>query len=242
MDRLKQLIVRGDKVFRGSYNYYRHNNVYSEETFEVYRDRQDFSMAFYTDIHSRVATGELLTVQVDMKITKDFIPYSVKVVRALGKDIVTETYSYTKTNSMVLYTFQTKNESIEIQIPTNPKFHVATPAACSSMIFLKSKKEDTTSKNFYNLIQSENKWKYESEPIVKMIAMQRVGTGTENVIIDGHSVQATHYRLFEDSGDSKELPPALKVHVSKHATIPYIIKGDDGTRVQIKYLNDLDRD
>lgn|SRR5690606_1749273 len=242
MERLKQMIIRGDKVFRGSYNYYRHNNIYSEETFEVYRDRQDFGMSFFADIHSRVATGELLTVQVDMKITKDFIPGYVKVVRALGKDVVTETYTYTKTNSMVLYTFETKSESQELQIPTNPKFHVATPAACSSMIFLKSKKEDTTGKNFYNLIQSQNNWKYENEPLVKMIAMQRVGTGTENVVIDGHSVQATHYRLFEDTGDSKELPPAIKVHISKHATIPYIIKSDDGTRVQIKYLNDLDRD
>lgn len=236
------MIIRGDKVFRGSYNYYRHNNIYSEEVFEVYRERQDFGMSFFADIHSRVSTGELLTVQVDVKITKDFIPYSVKVVRALGKDVVTETYSYTKTNSMVHYTFETKNEFQEIQIPTNPKFHVATPAACSSMIFLKSKKEDTTGKNFYNLIQSENKWKYESEPLVKMVAMQRIGTGTENVVIDGHSVQATHYRLFEDNGDVKDLPPAIKVHISKHATIPYIIKSDDGTRVQIKYLNDLDRD
>tara|TARA_R110002049_G_scaffold27158_4_gene93654 strand:- start:397 stop:1125 length:729 start_codon:yes stop_codon:yes gene_type:complete len=242
MERLKQLILRGDKVLRGSYNYYRFNNIYSEETFEVYRDRQDLSIAFYADIHSRVATGELLTVNVDVKLSKEFVPTFVKVVRTLGKDMATETYTYQKSNSTVLYTFKTDSESEEAKIPISSKFHVATPAACSSMVFLKSKKEDTTSKNLYHLIQTDNKWKFEGVPEVKIIAMQRVGTGMENVVIDGHSVQATHYRLFEDNNDIVDSPPALKVHVSKHATIPYTIKSDDGTRIQIKFLNDLDRE
>ncbi len=242
MERLKQLILRGDKVLRGSYNYYRFNNIYSEEIFEVYRDRQDFSMSFYADIHSRVATGELLTINVDVKLSKEFVPTYVKVVKALGQDLATETYTYHKATSTVEYTFETENESEIATIPISSKFHVATPAACSSMVFLKSKKEDTTSKNFYHLIQTDNKWKYESVPQVKMIAMQRVGTGTENVVIDGHSVQATHYRLFEDNNDSVDMPAALKVHISKHATIPYTIKSEDGTRIQIKFLNDLDRD
>ncbi|PIP91856.1 MAG: hypothetical protein COW01_12005 [Bdellovibrionales bacterium CG12_big_fil_rev_8_21_14_0_65_38_15] len=242
MERLKQLILRGDKILRGSYNYYRFNNIYSEETFEVYRDRQDFSMSYYADIHSRVATGELLTVNVDVKLNKDFVPSFVKVVRSLGKDFATETYTYQKATSTVLYTFDTANESEEAQIPISSKFHVATPAACSSMVYLKSKKEDTTSKNLYHLIQTDNKWKFEAVPQVKIIAMQRVGTGTENVVIDGHSVQATHYRLFEDNNDIVDNPQALKVHISKHATIPYIIKSDDGTRIQIKFLNDLDKD
>lgn len=242
MERLKQMIIRGEKVLRGSYNYYRVNSVYSEETFEVYRDRQDFSVSFFSDIHSRVSTGELLTINVDVKLTKDFVPFYIKVIRALGKDVSTETYTYEKSASSLLYTFETEHESQEVQIPISSKFHVATPAACSSMVFLKSKREDTTSKNFYHLVQSDNKWKYEAVPQVKIIAMQRVGTGTENVVIDGHSVQATQYRLFEDDNDTTDNPPSLKVHISKHATIPYIIKGDDGTRIQIKFLNDLDRD
>lgn len=242
MERLKQLILRGDKILRGSYNYFRSNNIYSEETFEVYRDRQDFSMSYFADIHSRVATGELLTVNVDVKLNKEFIPTNVKVVRALGKDHATETYTYQKNTSTVLYTFETEDENVEEQIPISSKFHIATPAACSSMVFLKSKKEDTTSKNLYHLIQTDNKWNYESVPHVKIIAMQRVGTGTENVLIDGHTVQATQYRLFEDKNDIIDNPPALKVHISKYASIPYIIKSDDGTRIQIKFLNDLDKD
>tara|TARA_R110000868_G_scaffold226115_2_gene478596 strand:- start:1338 stop:2066 length:729 start_codon:yes stop_codon:yes gene_type:complete len=242
MDRLKQLVVRGEKVLRGSYNYFRFNNVYSEETFEVYRDRQDFAVSFYADIHSRVSTGELLTINVDMKLGKDFVPTYVKVVRALGKDHVTETYTYEKATASVDYTFDTEAESESARIPISSKFHIATPAACSSMAFLKSKKEDTTSKNFYHLIQSSNNWKYESVPAVKMIAMQRIGTGTESIVIDGHSVQATHYRLFEDDNNTVDSPAELKVHISKHATVPYIIKSDDGTKIQIKFLNDLDRD
>lgn len=243
MERLKQMSIKGDKVVFGSYNYYRHNNIYSEETFEVYRERQDNSLAFFSDIHSRVATGELLTVHVDIKATKEFIPSFVKVERALGEAFVTETYTYQKSNSTVIYTFQSKHETQELEIPTNPKFHVATPAACSSMLFLKSKKEDTTAKNFYNLIQSNNRWKFESEPIVKMVALQRVGTTTENIQIDGQTVPSTHYRMFEDiNADNKILPPAIKVFTSKFFTIPYIIRSDDGTRIQIKSLKDLDRE
>ncbi|MBH48314.1 MAG: hypothetical protein CME71_09120 [Halobacteriovorax sp.] len=242
MERLKQLVVRGEKVLRGSYNYFRFNNIYSEETFEVYRDRQDFSVSFYADIHSRVSTGELLTINVDVKLGKDFVPTYVKVVRALGKDHVTETYTFEKSSSSVEYTFETESESESAKIPISSKFHVATPAACSSMVFLKSKKEDTTSKNYYHLIQSSNNWKYDSVPGVKMIAMQRIGTGSENIVIDGHSVQATHYKLFEDDSDALDNQQSLKVHISKHATVPYMIKSDDGTKIQIKFLNDLDRD
>jgi TusA-related sulfurtransferase len=243
MERLKQMAIRGDKVVYGAYSYHRHNNIYSEEHFEIYRERQDHSLSFYSDIHSRVSTGELLTIHVDIKATKEYIPSFVKVARSLGKAVVVETYTYLKTNSMIEYTFDSEHESHKLEIPTNPKFHISTPAACSSMLFLKSKKEDTTTKNFYNLIQSSNKWKFEHEPATKMIAMQRVSTGTENIVIDGSTVQAIHYRMFEDTGaESKITPPSIKVFLSKFFTVPYIIRSDDGTKIQIKQLKDLDRD
>jgi hypothetical protein len=63
-------------------------------------------------------------------------------------------------------------------------------------------------------------------------------------MIDGHNVQAIHYRL----GDSETSPlevednnKFLNIHLSKFGAIPYGIRSDaEGVKVQIKYFNNLD--
>ena len=50
------------KVFRGAYNYLRNGNIFSEETFEVFKDRKEGTYSFESEMHSRVATGQLLTI------------------------------------------------------------------------------------------------------------------------------------------------------------------------------------
>ncbi len=48
------------KIFRGAYNYYRDGQVYSEETFEVFKDTKELNIVFQSQIWARVTTGELL--------------------------------------------------------------------------------------------------------------------------------------------------------------------------------------
>lgn len=237
---------RGDKVYRGAYRYFKGETVYCEEEFEVYKDRKELGLTFFANLTSRVATGELLSIYVDYQISKDFIPQKVLIEKSLGKDFVTEIYDFDKKKGHVDYLFITKKDKNHTQITCPPKFSITTPCACTSMLSLKTKKEDTTSKNYYQLISSRNNWKFEEGPYPSSMTLERVGLGTEGILIEGQTVQATVYRLFsgEDLEKAEDINalPTLKVYLSKFAAIPYQIKSQSGEKIQIKYLNNLDKD
>jgi hypothetical protein len=114
------------------------------------------------------------------------------------------------------------------------------------MLFLKLKKEDQTAKNFYSQICSENNWSFKGIPITKSVVIERIGLGTENIIVANNQVQATAYRVFDaediESKSKHEVAPNLRVYISKLDTIPYMIRSDDGIKIEIKYLNNLSKD
>jgi hypothetical protein len=235
-----------DKVFRGAYNYFRNDNIYSEETFDVYKDKKELTMTFVSQILSRVATGELLNINVEYTVNKNFLPHHVVIERALGKDYSRETYEHNVRKNILTYTFENKDDTHISELMTAPTFHITTPTSTTSSLFLKTKKFDQTSKNFYLLYSSTNQWKYETDPITQSIYMQRVSLTSESITIDGHNVEAIQYKLFEDIDEDENakkaviVPPSLRLYVSQHAAIPYVIKGDDGTKIQVKYFNDLE--
>lgn len=238
--------VKGEKVYRGAYKYLKGETVYCEEEFEVYKDRKELNLSFFAELHSRVATGELLTTYVDFQISKDYVPIKVLVEKTLGKEVVKEIYDFNKRTNVIDYLFISKKGEQHCQITTNPKFGIQTPAACTSMLFLRSKKEDTTAKNYFNIITSFNHWKFENEPSQQTIVLERAGSSQESMLIEGQSVQAIQYKMYNaeelSEAENQNLVEISKSYVSKHATIPYLVKSDDGIKIQIKYLNDLDKD
>jgi hypothetical protein len=242
----KDKYAKEDKIFRGAYNYFKNESIYSEEVFDVYRDRKELSSHFVSEVHSRVSTGELLIVNVDYTISKDFVPQLVVINRSLGNEKVQETYRFNSKKNTITYIFEGSDETVEKEIATAPKFHIATPTACTSMLFLRSKKYDTTSKNLYTVFSAYNQWRFNEEPKAKTIGIQRLSLTPERLNIEGHVVQATQYKMFEDHESLNEnepvLAPSLNVWLSQHMTIPYIIHSDDGNKVVIKYLNNLSKD
>lgn len=237
---------RGEKVYRGAYNYFKGETLYCEEEFEVYKDRKELGMTFFAEQVSRVATGELLTVYVDYTLTKDYIPQKLTVEKKLGELIVREMYDFNSRSNMVDYFFINKKGQEHKQIQVPPKFTISTPTASTSMLFLKTKKEDTSSRTYFSVLSSPNHWTFEKEPYQQTIAIERTALASETLNIEGHSVQATPYKLYDlkdlDKADDTDQVPFLTTQISKHATIPYIIRSEDGVRIQIKYLNDLDKD
>ena len=244
-------VKAGDKIFRGAYTFTRNTNVYCEEEFEVFRDKREMTHTFTSEQISRVSTGELLTISCIYKINKSFIPISVTVHRSLGTQTVVEDYYYDRIQTKLNYTFDNGTDKKSISISTSPLFTIATSAACTSMIYLRSKKVDTSGKNYFSLLTSSNMWEYEKEPEFKNIAVQKLTTTTENITIDGHTVSATQYKLMEDrpneeaSSKDKFVAPQddVRAWLSQHLAIPYAIKDDvGGTRIEIKYLTNLDKD
>jgi hypothetical protein len=240
---------RGTKIYRGAYEYSKNDNIYAEENFEVYRDPNDMGIHFVGQQMARVSTGEILRVNMDYIMTKDFIPMFVSVEKVLGKDHVKELYAFDQKRNCCLYEYESKTFKKQEELIVTPKFHISTPLACTSCTFIKSKKEDPTAKNLYLTLKSFNNWNYIDTPEMQVLTLQRMNLTSENITISGNTVQATKYKLFEEeqedlSNVKKKIinPPVIKVALSKYSAIPYSLQTSDGIKVQIKYLNDLEPD
>lgn len=231
-----------DKIYRGAFNYFRNENIYTEESFEVYRDKKEQSYHYISEAIVKVTTGEVLNLQVEYIVNKDYIPTFVSVNKIMGKETARETYEYNSRRNQLIYKFTNgKGEESTDEIVTAPKFHIATPTAVSSMLFLRSKKFDASGKNTFNVLVGFNQWEYKAKPFFKIVMLERANLTVEKMNIDGQNVQATQYRMFDDEADFKSVkePQHVKIFISQHGGIPYLIRTEDGTKIQIKYMNDL---
>lgn len=234
------------KIFRGAYTYLKNDQAFAEENFEVYKDNQELGMYFLSKLHSRVSTGELLSVDVTYNISKDYVPNFVMISRSLGKESVKEIYDFNPRKGLLTYLFINDEEEVKHEINTPPKFHITAPTACSSMLFLRSKKFDATSKNYYLFLSSRNQWAFEEMPKTSSISVQRISSTAEKLVIDNQNVQAVEYKLSEDENESdaqaakaQSAPPSIRIYLSPYVTIPYMLRTPDGAKVQIKFLNNL---
>lgn len=237
-----QIYLREDKIYRGAYNYFRNENVYAEETFDVYRNKKDLTQAFISEATIRLSTGEILKINVEYIINKDSVPTYVFVERAIGKEFAREVYTYNNKSNHLEYHFSSSQHGEKSDIiPIAPRYHITTPTTASSMVFMRTKKFDANGRNTYNILSGINIWEYKETPTFKIITLERASFSLEKIVIDGQSVLATQYKIFENQPDHHETKdlPHIKVFLSQHGTIPYIIKTDDGTKIQIKYFNDL---
>ncbi len=234
----------GEKILRGAFTFSRNNNIYSEESFEVYREKKTLSFSFYSEQISRVSTGELLTITSKYRINNDYIPLEVSIDRSLGSQNVKENYIFDPKYTYINYTFENSDGIQTAQISTQPKFFIATSSACTSMLCLRSKKLDTSGKNYYSFLTSKNMWQFTEDPAFKNVVIQRLSQTTENLKLEGSVLQGMRYKLTEGAADENAdiSPDNIKIWVSQHMTVPYLIEGSDGTKMQIKYLNNLDRD
>ena len=87
-------------------------------------------------------------------------------------------------------------------------------------------------------------WQFTEDPAFKNVVIQRLSQTTENLKLEGSVLQGMRYKLTEGAADENAdiSPDNIKIWVSQHMTVPYLIEGSDGTKMQIKYLNNLDRD
>lgn len=231
-----------DKIYRGAFSYFRNENSYAEENFDVYRDKKEQSYHYISEATVKVTTGEVLNLHVEYIVNKDFIPTYVAIEKIMGKEMTKETYEYISRRNHLLYKFiNSKKEEHIDEIATAPKYHITTPTAASSMIFLRSKKFDANGKNSFNILVAQNQWEYKEAPKFKNVIMERASISAEKMNIDGQNVQAVPYKMYDEETDFKNLkdPPHIKIYLSQHGAIPYLIRSDDGTKIQIKYMNDL---
>lgn len=236
---------KSDKIFRGAYNYYRNDNIYAEETFDVYFEKKENSYITVAESLARVATGEMLSIKVEYVVNKEYIPTFVSIEKNMGKEFAKEVFKYVTKRNHIVYTFDnSEGFHHEEEIITAPRYHIATPLASPSMLFLKSKKLDVSGKNSFNVLSTLNQWDFKDSPVFKNIIVERANLTTEKMNIDGQNVQATQYKLYDGEADFKNVkePPHIRIFLSQHGAIPYVLRADDGTKIQIKYFNNLNKD
>jgi hypothetical protein len=231
------------KVMRGAYKYLRNDTVYCEETFDLFKEKKENSYTFESELHSRVATGELLTMKNVYRLNKEYIPTFVMLERKLGENSIKEIYDYDPKKNVLKYSLLDKSGVYHDYIlTTSNKFFITTPSTCCSMVFLRSKKFDNTGNNHYTFWTSRNQWEFNEVPTITSVAIKKMSTSYEGISIEGNKLQALEYRLMKaQEDDSVENPDYVRIYISKHFTIPYMIKDDkSNTKIQIKFLNNLE--
>lgn len=236
------------KLYRGAYNYFSGDSLYAEESFEVFKDLKDLSINFKSQILSRVATGELLKIDVDYTIGKDWMPRTINLIRTLGKQNIQELYYYDPTKNLITYRF-TDSEGQETTKTTStpPRFHINTPATCCNFLFLLTKKFDINGKNHYTVYSSTNQWSADEDLLQSNITLYRNGPASDPLIVGKSILHGDEYFLVTgihqtgDEASDKLLPTTL--YLSKYMAIPYLVHDpQNGLKVQVKYFNNLDPD
>jgi len=235
----------GKKIFRGAFNYFRGNYLFGEESFEVFKDEKDMSLTFVSELLSRAQTGELLKINCTYTMNKDFNPSHVLIQRTLGTKTATEEFTI-KSNNMK-YFLRSGDDVVERDLTTPPKFFIAAPVTGGSLMFIPQKKMDASNKTFYTIFVSHNTWEFSKEIESTSIVIEKVGLTSEKITIDGQEVDATRYRFYDQEEMSQLMktkkeaatPNYLLLFMSKHLAIPYVVENKDGTKIKVKYLNDL---
>ena len=236
--------MKPKKIYRGAFDYFREGTIYAQETFEVFKNKKNFTTHYSSELLSRVSTGELLKITVDYKVDKDFVPTTVKIHKLLGKDFCHETFKYSNKTSTLTYIIESNEGKKKMTISSSPKFHITTPTATTSILYFLVKKFDGNSKNMYNSINTINEWSFKEAPKNGIIQMEKISVTSEEIKVGTASVQAVQYKVCNGDHANKEdkfnkKAPAARVFLSSHGAIPYIIEDSHGGKIAIRYLNNL---
>jgi hypothetical protein len=229
-----------ETLFRGKYTFYEESRAYSEEEFEVLRVQADASHIFKSESLSRVANGEFLKVFIKYKVNKDFVPIEVTVEKQLGSQKVTEEYVSNFKDQRLLYTFISETGAVEHDMGIPSKFYICTPMAAATFIYFNSKKYDPNSKNYYTSISADNMWECKNAPVSSRIMVESPNNPSSSINIGEKNLACTIYNVFDESDRAKSNP--LTYYVSKHLAIPYRILGPMKIKIEVNYLNQVDKD
>lgn len=222
-------------LLEGSYLYYEKEVNYSQENFKFVSYSEGQSYHIYSEILSRIQTGEFLKILVRVEMNNNLIPLLVRTERSIGNKYAQELYVADTTNQELRYTFQTSNSSQEFIRPFSSKHYLTSPAACSAALFTLSRKFDATGRTPVVLISSENDWTYKGPPTEKVVYAEYLSRELPDFKLHGNSLPAAHLCLYEFDSTHAIAEAPLEIFLSKHYAIPYqLLHGDQ--KIVIKNL------
>jgi len=246
-----EFIITGDyrKVYQGAYDYIHKNRKYAEETFEIFKDPQNFLYFFKAEVSGRAPNGEFLIINVNYKLTERFQPLAVQVKKNMGEHTTLEEYFFDYTANTMGYKFTSKKMLGEINLSTKHGIHISTPAVSTSLLFFRSKKFQNGAINSYKALISDNQWDLNYNLRMEDISMERISSAPLPIVIKGQHINAIKYRLskFEygdgSSQSKEEQKQYLEIYLSKHLTIPDRIDDIKNEKtLEIQYFNPLEKE
>ena len=231
------------KIYEGDFSYKKEKTNFSEETFEVYRNKEKMTILFISEVISRTVEGILFESRVSFLLSKEYIPTLVTIEKKMGKDHALEIYDYNEKNSSIEYQFINSSSKERREIATPTKFHIATPTSVCSHVFLMSKKFDTTHLNYYQVLKSKNTWNFEEVPEFIEVGARKEVKDPKGLRIGRHNLKCLEYVIFDVLPGETEKGHATKKglmsYISPFHSIPYKIYDLDETVIEIKTLKNL---
>ncbi|MBF0298066.1 MAG: hypothetical protein HQK51_05060 [Oligoflexia bacterium] len=227
-------------IIKGAFEYIHNDRVFSEENFLVFRNTKDNSIIFDSELLTRLDTGEFLKVYVNYQINKDWVPIDVVIDKQAGKQVAQERFKMDIKRNVLSYQFAINKDKKEFKIQVPPKFQISTINTVTSFAFISSKKYDPTGKNFYNVLVSDNILDYRTPPKMNYVLMERIGTSIQKLKIKDKTLKAMLYKVYSQDGFDNQTEPPITIWVSKYYSIPYLIEAHNDTKIQIKFLNEVD--
>lgn len=222
-------------ILEGSYLYYQKDLNYSQENFKMVHLPESQSYHIYSEVLSRIETGEFLKIIVRYEMNQSFVPLLVRIEKSIGNKYAQEVYKIDPATMELHYTFQNSNSTQEFKRAVNSKHYLTSPAVSTSAIFTLSRKFDASGRTPIVLISSENDWTYEGPPTEKVVFGEFKSRELNDFKLNGTQLSASHLCLYEMDSMHVGVEQPVDLYLSKHYSIPYQLEHGD-QKIVIKNL------
>ncbi len=214
-------------LLEGSYLYYQKEVNYSQENFKLVHFPEIQSFHIYSEITSRVETGEFLKIMVRYEMNQHFYPVFMRLEKSLGNKYAQEIFAVDTTNQELKYSFQNSQSTQEIVRPFSSRHYLISPSFATSTVFTQSKKIDASGRTPINLLGTTNEWTFEAAPDEKVVFVEYKNRDLTDFKINNSQLPASQLALYEFDSTAARAEEPVDIFMSKFYGIPYqLIQGD----------------
>jgi len=224
------------KLFEGTFEYFNNGENYSHENFLVFKNEENKSIVYRSEVLSRVHTGEFLKIDVDYEVNSKWFPIKIEVKKSLGEDIANETITIDYDRNILLYEFDDGKNTSSVERILPNRFQVTTPCFLTSMLFSQSKKNNAMGRSQYAVLRPASEWSFVPEIADETLYAEFLTHEKTELKLNNQSVACVKVLLFKNDSSSKEKEFPVVVFLSKHIGIPYMMQTEEGIVIKVKNL------
>lgn len=228
-------MTNAEILIEGSYLYYQGEVNYSQENFKLVQVKEQQQYHIYSEILSRIDTGEFLKIIVRFEMNANYIPIFVRIEKSIGNRYAQEILKFEGQNNELKYSFNDSINTQEFHKSLNAKHYLSSPAFATSTIFTLSKKFDAAGRTPVTFVGTENEWSYAGPPEEKIVYVDFKTRDAAEFKINNATLPASHLQMFQYDSASTLGEAPVEVFVSKHWGIPYQLTHGDH-KIKIKNL------